>query len=236
MNVGETDLTLTIHNETAVQPKEIYVEKKAVQFLQKLMKKSIDLVAGLFGTMLLLPITIFVYIMNKKNGEQGPIFYSQLRIGKDGKLFKMYKYRTMVINADEVLNKILEENAQMKDEFRKYKKLKKDPRITKIGYFLRKTSLDEFPQFINILKGEMSLVGPRPYMPREKEDMGNSYKTIIKCKPGITGLWQTSGRNTLTFEDRLNLDMEYYENHSVKQDLKLVIRTIQKTIKKEGAI
>ena len=110
----------------------------------------------------------------------GPIFYCQYRIGKDGKIFKMYKYRTMIINADKELEKYLVENNQFKEEYSTYKKLKNDPRITKLGNFLRKTSLDEFPQFINVLKGEMSIVGPRPYLLKEKNDIGSYYVHIIK--------------------------------------------------------
>ena len=200
-------------------------------------KRLIDILAGIVGTVALIPITICIYIAQKITHEDdGPIFYEQLRIGKNGKIFRMYKYRSMVIGADEKLYTYLEENEEAKKEYIKYKKLKKDPRITKVGNFIRKTSIDEFPQFLNVLKGEMSLVGPRPYLPREKEDMGEYYKYIIQCKPGITGYWQTEGRSDVTFEDRLKMDYKYYQNKNLKIDMKLLGKTVLNVVKKEGAV
>ena len=113
---------------------------------------------------------------------------------------------------------------------------KNDPRITKVGNFIRRTSLDEFPQFINVLKGDMSLVGPRPYLPREKEDMGEYYDCIIQTRPGVTGYWQIAGRNDVTFEDRLKMDCEYNKKKGLKVDCKLLVKTVLKVVKKEGAI
>lgn len=168
--------------------------------------------------------------------DNGPIFYSQYRMGKNGKLFKMYKYRSMVIGADEKLKKYLEENEEARKEYKKYKKLKHDPRVTKVGEFIRKTSLDEFPQFINVLKGDMSLVGPRPYLEREKEDMNGYYKYITTFKPGLTGLWQISGRSDVDFATRIDLDMQYYYNHSLKGDIKILFKTAMKLVKREGAL
>lgn len=189
-----------------------------------------------YGLLVLIPLTIAVWIANKLSKENGPIFYTQERIGQDGKIFKMYKYRSMVIGADEKLKEYLQENEEAREEYKKYKKLKNDPRITKIGKILRKTSLDEFPQFINVLKGDMSLVGPRPYLLREKEEINGFFKYITSCKPGITGLWQTRGRSNTTFTDRLTMDMEYYYNHTLKTDIKLIYKTVKNVIKKEGAI
>ena len=140
------------------------------------------------------------------------------------------------MNADETLKKYLEENEEARKEYKKYKKLKKDPRITKVGCFLRKTSLDEFPQFINVLKGDMSLVGPRPYLPREKEDMGEYYSSIIKVKPGITGLWQIRGRSKTTFSDRLKLDLDYANKNSILMDIKILLKTFLNVCRKDGAI
>ena len=148
----------------------------------------------------------------------------------------MYKYRSMVVDANKKLEQYIEENENVKEEYKKYKKLKKDPRITKVGRILRATSLDEFPQFINVLKGEMSLVGPRPYLPREKSEMNGYFKHITSLQPGITGFWQISGRSDVTFNDRLEKDMNYYENHCLKMDLKIIIKTIEKIVKREGAI
>ena len=168
--------------------------------------------------------------------DKGPLFFTQDRIGKDGKLFKMFKFRTMVVNADEELKKILEEDEEAREEYRINKKLKNDPRVTKVGKFLRKTSLDEFAQFVNVLKGDMSLVGPRPYLPREKKDMGYYYYYVVQCKPGITGLWQVSGRSEVSFEERLELDFKYYNDKSVTGDIGLVLKTVVKTLKHEGAV
>lgn len=223
--------------ETIINNATTINNKKVKLYIEKAVKRVIDIIAGLVGTILLIPITIGVYIARKiLKEDDGPIFYDQLRIGKNGKIFKMYKYRSMVIGADDKLKEYLAKNEEAREEYSKYKKLKKDPRITKLGNFLRKTSLDEFPQFINVLKGNMSLVGPRPYLQREKDDMGEYYKYIIQCKPGITGYWQTTGRSGVTFNDRLKMDYEYYQNRNLKIDLKLLGKTILNVVKKEGAI
>ena len=219
----------------ALIPKKLERNRFTVK-LEKIAKRAIDILGGLCGMFLLIPLTIGLWIANKIAKDNGPIFYTQDRIGKNGKIFKMYKYRSMVVGADEKLKKYLEENEEARKEFKEYKKLKNDPRITKIGKFIRKTSLDEFPQFINVLKGEMSLVGPRPYLPREKEDINGFFNYITSCKPGITGLWQTSGRSSTTFTDRLTLDMSYYYNHTLKSDIKILYKTVENVIKKEGAI
>lgn len=178
-----------------------------------------------------------IYIARKISKEdKGPLFYEHLRYGKDGKMFKMYKFRSMCMNADEKLKEYLEANEEARKEYKKYKKLKDDPRITKIGNFLRKTSLDEFPQFINVLRGEMSLVGPRPYLEKEREDMGDAYNTIITVKPGITGYWQVNGRSDVDFEDRMYMDTYYIEHRSLVMDLKIIIKTVLKIFGKEGAM
>ena len=222
-----------LKNEDEEKIKPIIVKRQKQSIAFRITKRTIDIIAGLVGTILLIPITIlvwFVRIIKKENN--GPLFFEQLRIGKDGKQFRMYKYRSMCMNADETLKKYLEENEAARKEYKKYKKLKNDPRITKVGCFLRKTSLDEFPQFINVLKGDMSLVGPRPYLPREQNDMGEYYSSIIKVKPGITGPWQIRGRNKLDFEDRMKLDIEYVNNMSIKEDIKMVWRTVRKVVKR----
>lgn len=167
--------------------------KNYSQQIEKIVKRTMDIIGSIIGIVFLMPLTIIIFIANILSDDNGPIFYTQDRIGKNGKLFKMYKYRSMVVGADEKLCKYLEENENAREEYKKYKKLKQDPRITKIGKIIRKTSIDEFPQFINVLKGEMSLVGPRPYLLREKEDMEKShYSEIITIKPGITGYWQVN--------------------------------------------
>ena len=211
-------------------------KRSSIKKIERGLKRSIDILGGICGTLLLIPLTVIIWIANKLSKDNGPIFYTQTRIGKDGKLFKMYKYRSMVVGADEILKRYLEENEEARKEYKEYKKLRNDPRITKIGKILRKTSLDEFPQFINVLKGEMSLVGPRPYLPREKEDMGLYYQYIIQCKPGVTGFWQVNGRSHVTFQDRLDMDFKYYNKKSLKQDLILLKKTVAKVVKSEGAV
>ena len=207
------------------------------KYISSFIKRTIDIIGGIIGCILLIPLTVFVFVLNKLNEEDdGPVFYIQERIGQNGKMFKMIKYRSMVVDADEKLERFLEENEDVRKEFKVYRKIKNDPRVTKVGRFLRKTSLDEFPQFINVLFGDMSLVGPRPYLAREIEDMGKYYEIIIKYKPGITGLWQISGRSDVAFDDRLELDINYHKNHSVFKDISILFKTIRYVVKKEGAI
>lgn len=221
---------------------EIFTEKiledrkKSLLKLEAITKRGIDIIGAIMGILLLIPLTAIIYIMERVIGDKGPIFYTQTRIGENGKLFKMYKYRSMVVGAEKKLEEYIKENEQLKQEYQKYKKLENDPRITKVGRFLRKTSLDEFPQFINVLKGEMTLVGPRPYLPQEKEEMNGYFKYITSLRPGLTGLWQISGRSEVSFVDRLEMDMNYYHNRALKNDMKIIGKTIEKVIKKEGAI
>ena len=238
MDVKEKEAEIIVsNNETVlVQPQQYIPEKTDSLLIRKIFKRLIDILGGIVGTFVLIPLTIEIAIANLICKDNGPIFYSQYRMGKNGKLFKMYKYRSMVVGADEKLKKYLEENEEARKEYKKYKKLKHDPRITKVGEFIRKTSLDEFPQFINVLKGDMSLVGPRPYLEREKEDMNGYYKYITTFKPGLTGLWQISGRSDVDFATRIDLDMQYYYNHSLKGDIKILFKTAMKLVKREGAL
>ena len=237
MDVRNDILSLENENieDSALIPKHID-RSGAILKIEKILKRLIDILGGFCGLLVLIPLTIGVWIANKLLKDDGPIFYAHERIGKGGKTFKMYKFRSMVVGADEKLKEYLAENEEAREEYKKYKKLKNDPRITKIGKILRKTSLDEFPQFINVLKGDMSLVGPRPYLLREKEEINGFFKYITSCKPGITGLWQTRGRSNTTFTDRLTMDMEYYYNHTLKKDIKIMCKTVENVIKKEGAI
>ena len=217
--------------------KPILYDVKKQNIAYRFVKRLIDIVAGIVGIIILIPLTIvlgIIRIIKKEN--DGPLFYEQLRIGKNGKQFRMYKYRSMCMNADERLKEYLEENEEAKKEYKKYKKLKCDPRVTKLGKVLRATSLDEFPQLINVLIGNMSLVGPRPYLPREQKEMGEYYSSIIKVKPGITGPWQIRGRSKITFEDRLKLDLEYVNKCSIKNDIKILWNTFAKVLKKDGAL
>ena len=217
--------------------KPVLGEVKKQNIAYRFTKRFVDIIAGIVGVILLIPITLVVEIIRIiKKENDGSLFYTQLRIGKNGKQFKMYKFRSMCMNADERLKEYLQENEEARKEYKKYKKLKCDPRITKVGKVLRATSLDEFPQLINVLKGDMSLVGPRPYLPREQNEMGEYYFGITKVKPGITGPWQIRGRSKITFEDRLKMDFEYANKGSLKRDIKILFKTFSKVIDKDGAI
>ena len=212
--------------------------KKLLQGKEKtyeIFKRMIDIIGSIVGIVALVPLTIGVFIAKLITHDNGPIFYTQNRIGKDGKIFKMYKFRSMVVGADDILQEYLNSNTEANEEYRINKKLKYDPRVTKVGEFIRKTSIDEFPQFINVLKGEMSLVGPRPYLPREINDMGEYYPYITSVKPGITGLWQIRGRSDVTFKDRLKLDMEYFEKKNLLFETKILFWTVGSVVHKRGA-
>lgn len=198
-------------------------------------KRIIDIIVSIFAFIFLIPLILIVKISYMLSGDFHSIFFNQERIGKDGKAFKMYKLRTMVPNADELLKKLLKENKEMNNEYKKYKKLENDPRITKIGKLLRKFSLDEFPQFINIFIGNMTLVGPRPYLFREKKDMGKYFKILTKVKPGLTGYWQVNGRSNTDFKDRLLLDEEYIKIRGLKLDIKIIFKTFTKVLSRDGA-
>lgn len=203
--------------------------------ISRCFKRIVDILGGIVGAIFLIPLSIGIFIGNRICGDKGPLFYTQDRIGKNGKIFKMYKYRSMVVGAEEKLKELLEKDEAAREEYHTYKKLKNDPRVTKVGAFIRKTSLDEFPQFINVLKGELSIVGPRAYMVTEKPEMGDAYETIIKCKPGITGLWQVSGRSDVAFEDRLDMDIDYHENYNLFLDIKILFKTVSAVLNRDGA-
>ena len=198
-------------------------------YIKNFVEKLLILIA--LPLLLILHICILSLI---KIDSKGSIFFKQKRLGKDGKVFFVYKYRTMFEDSNKILNNYLQKHPEEIEYYKKYHKYKNDPRITKIGKFLRKTSLDELPQIINILKGEMSLVGPRPYMLEEIKDLKDNKNIILKVKPGITGLWQVSGRNDLTFEERLNLEKWYIKNWSLWMDFVILVKTIKVVIKRNG--
>jgi undecaprenyl-phosphate galactose phosphotransferase len=168
--------------------------------------------------------------------SQGGIIYAAERIGKNRKKFKCYKFRSMYENADELLEKHLKENEAARKEWKEYAKLKgEDPRVTGAGKWLRKYSMDELPQLINVIKGEMSLVGPRPYLPREEEEMGEYMDTIVLTVPGITGMWQVSGRSEINFKGRLEMDSWYVKNWSVWIDMVYIVKTVKAVLLRKGA-
>lgn len=224
MNTNSVMLSESLKVDT-VTNKIIYVK----------LKRGFDILFGLFGILLMVPIAFIIKAVSIYNRDYHSIFYKQQRIGKNGKLFFMYKFRTMVPNADEVLIELMRTNPSFRNEYYINKKVKNDPRITKVGRFLRKTSLDEVPQFINVLLGNMSLVGNRPYLPYEKEDMGEYFKIITSTKPGLTGIWQVSGRSNTIFQKRLMLEKDYSIHFNLKKDLDIIGKTIVQVFKKDGA-
>ena len=188
-------------------------------------KRMFDIVFALFVLTVFSPVYLILMILVALN-SQGPIFYVQQRIGKNYRPFNCIKFRTMIDNADEALEIIMQESDQIRQEFQDSYKLKQDPRITKIGKFLRLTSLDEFPQFWNVLIGEMSVVGPRPLVPEELLKYGRKIDTVLKIKPGITGLWQVSGRNDIPYPKRVQIDVYYATSHNWVLDLWIVYKTL----------
>lgn len=197
-------------------------------------KRLIDIIGAIIGLIISSPIFLLVSIMYLFGDSKGPIFFKQQRYGKDGKLFYIYKFRSMVVNADEKLKK--NKNLYQKYIKNNYKlEPDEDPRITKLGQFLRKTSLDELPQFINVLKGDMSLVGPRPIVKEELKEYRNKKDVLLSVKPGITGYWQVSGRSTVGYPERVNIELYYVYNQSLLFDIKILFKTIFVVFRKRGA-
>ena len=192
---------------------------------QKLAKRLFDVVFSLLILILFSPVYLFLALLIALNSP-GPVFYIQERVGKNYKTFGCIKFRTMVTNADEILIELMETSPQLRQEFEDNFKLKQDPRITKIGKFLRLTSLDEFPQFWNVLKGDMSVVGPRPLVAEELPRYGYHIDKILTIKPGITGLWQVSGRNDIPYNRRVQIDLYYVNAHNLWLDLWVIVKTI----------
>lgn len=204
--------------------------KTPMRGLKLSLKRVIEWLSSLMGVLVLSPLFFIISLLIKVDSK-GPILYKQKRIGKDGKYFYMYKFRSMVPYADQVLKDLVDQNEVEGPAF----KMKNDPRITKVGKFIRKYSLDELPQLFNVLRGEMSLIGPRPPLPSEVTEYGDWEWRRLEVLPGITGLWQVSGRSDLSFQQWVNLDIYYIENWSFFMDLKILLKTIPAVIKGEGA-
>ncbi|HDR7732924.1 TPA: sugar transferase [Bacillus thuringiensis] len=194
-------------------------------------KRCIDFIGALCGLILLSPVFVIVALLIKYEDPKGPVLFKQIRIGKDGKEFYMYKFRSMVVDAEEKLKDLLKHNEVSGAMF----KMKEDPRVTRIGKFIRKTSIDELPQLLNVLKGEMSLVGPRPPLPREVKEYTVYDRQRLLVTPGCAGLWQVTERNSVGFKEMVELDLEYINKRSVIYDLKIIFKTIQIMIKSNSA-
>ncbi|WP_371932593.1 sugar transferase [Bacillus carboniphilus] len=194
-------------------------------------KRLLDIMGALCGIIIMIIPSIIIALLIKKEDSKGPVFFKQKRVGHNGQEFMMYKFRSMIVNAEEELDKLLEHNEVSGAMF----KMKEDPRVTKIGRFIRKTSIDEFPQLINVLKGEMSLVGPRPPLPREVDEYTSYDKQRLVVKPGCTGLWQVSGRNNVGFEGMVDMDIRYIKTRGILKDIKIILLTFKEIVRSDSA-
>ena len=203
-------------------------------------KRLTDIIFAIIGLVLMIPLTIVVKLGYLFTGDTAKIFYTQKRIGKNGKEFNFYKFRSMIARkngktAEEILMEMLDNDPAKREEYEKFHKLKDDPRITKWGKFLRRTSLDEFPQFLNVLKGDMSIIGNRPYLVREKADMGEYFDDIVSTKGGLVSYWAVSGRSGVDFKERLKLEQQYSKEFGFKTDCKIFFTAFKAVFGGKGA-
>lgn len=205
--------------------KQLFIKVSLDFVSREFVKRLFDVLFSLLVLILFSPV-YFLLVLLIAYSSEGPIFYVQERVGKNYKSFGCIKFRTMVTNADEMLLELMETSPDLRQEFADNFKLKQDPRITKIGRFLRLTSLDEFPQFWNVLKGDMSVVGPRPLVAQELYMYGSHIDKVLTIKPGITGLWQVSGRNDIPYSRRIQIDLYYVKFHNFWLDLWVIVKTI----------
>lgn len=208
------------------------IKKQSLTYL--FFKRLTDIVLSLLALICFSPVFLGVWIVNRFGDNKGPLFFKQTRIGKNGKPFKMYKFRSMIVNADEMLHsnielyeKYVENNYKLEPD--------EDPRITKLGRWLRRTSIDEIPQFINILKGDMSIVGPRPVVKEELKEYGDRVDKFLSVKPGAMGLWQASGRSNIGYPERCDLELSYVDHASYWYDVKIMFKNIISIFKNTGA-
>lgn len=228
VNVANGNVAQDISNSTTKKYKEILTKKTPYRVI----KRTMDVVLSTIGLIVLLPVFAIIALAIKIESK-GPVFFKHTRIGEKGKIIKIYKFRTMVQNAEELIKSFTPE--QMK-EYKENYKLTNDPRITKIGKVLRKTSLDELPQLLNIIKGELSIIGPRPVVQDELEKYGANAEKFLSVTPGLTGYWAANGRSCTSYEERIKMELYYVDNLSFKMDIKVFFKTIEAVIKREGAI
>lgn len=223
-------------NEASIELIQYRTDLKVLthkKYMYSFVKRSFDIIMSLTSMVLLFPIFFIIAIMIKIDSK-GNIIYKHKRIGKNGKYIYLYKFRTMYTNSKEILEEILKDQ-KIKEEWENNFKLENDPRITKVGKILRKTSLDELPQLINILRGDMSIVGPRPVVDGEIEKYGIFKKKFLSVTPGLTGWWACNGRSATSYEERINLELYYVNNRSIKLDLLVILKTFSAVIKGHGA-
>lgn len=229
MPLDSTDMSFIFSHEVMI----FRVQQNLAKWSSRTLKRLFDIITSIAIIILLSPVLLYISRQVKKDG--GPAIYGHERIGKDGKPFKCLKFRSMVTNSKDVLNELLQNDPEAKREWDTTFKLKNDPRITKIGAVLRRTSLDELPQLFNVLKGEMSLVGPRPIITAELERYNEEVDYYLLSKPGMTGLWQVSGRSDVDYETRVYLDAWYVKNWSMWNDIAILFKTVGVVLKKDGA-
>ncbi|ENY6022981.1 exopolysaccharide biosynthesis polyprenyl glycosylphosphotransferase, partial [Klebsiella pneumoniae] len=227
--LDSTDMSFIFSHEVMI----FRVQQNLAKWSSRLLKRFFDIVGSVSIIFILSPLLL--YICKKVKQDGGPAIYGHERIGKGGKPFKCLKFRSMVIDSKQVLDNLLKEDEEAKKEWEATFKLKNDPRITKIGKFLRRTSLDELPQLFNVLKGDMSLVGPRPIITAELERYNEEVDYYLLSKPGMTGLWQVSGRSDVDYETRVYLDAWYVKNWSMWNDVAILFKTIGVVLKRDGA-
>ena len=216
--------------ENVLESEEVILYNESNSYL--IFKKIMNFIISFIALVTLSPILLIISLIIKIDSE-GPVIYKHYRLGKNGKVIGVYKFRTMVKNADEVFINFTKEQ---KEEYEKFFKLENDPRITRVGDFLRKTSLDKLPQILNILKGEMSIIGPRPVVLDEIKKFGNLKDNYLNVLPGLTGWWACNGRSNTTYEKRIDLEMYYIDNQSLKLDIECFFKTILAVFKRNGAM
>jgi Undecaprenyl-phosphate galactose phosphotransferase WbaP len=217
-------------NKTIIAPKFLDRKLESKNSTARVLDISLILLAGPYIVLAFIILATLI-----KLDSRGPVFFRQTRIGRFGRKFTVYKFRTMVQNADQELQNHLDKSPELRAEWVATQKLKQDPRLTRLGALLRKSSLDELPQLWNIIIGDMSLVGPRPIVDAEVKKYGKCFKYYIQVRPGLTGLWQVSGRNDTTYERRVELDEHYVRNRSLKLDLQILLKTVSVVLKQDGA-
>jgi len=221
--------------ETAGSPILVRQSPGPQRFVRyRVVKRTLDIVLVIMASPVLLPLFLGIAAAVRFSSP-GPILFSHRRIRKHGEFFSMWKFRTMCVDSAQVLEDYLAANPEARKEWRETHKLKRDPRVTRVGFFLRRMSLDEVPQFWNVLQGSMSLVGPRPIVAAEVEKYGEYFEEYCKVKPGLTGLWQVSGRNEVSYEERVQLDCRYVRSWSLLGDAKIMSRTLSSVVNHDGA-
>ncbi|WP_439238469.1 sugar transferase [Lonepinella sp. BR2919] len=224
----------SIYNVFDSRTNVFILENSLLKIRNRVSKTAIDYIVVVLSCFFWIPVLLLVAYLIKREDHKGDILFKQPRLGVNGQEFICYKFRTMYSDQS-FMDQWLIDNPEEKEYYEKYHKYVNDPRITKIGALLRKTSLDELPQLINVLKGEMSLVGPRPYLVTEKSDIGYKSSLVLAVKPGITGLWQVSGRSEVDFDSRVEMDVWYMKNWSLWNDAIILVKTIQTVLKRDGA-